>query len=108
MRELKGSEKKYLRGLAHNLSSIVFIGKQGLSDTVVSDIDRALSDHELIKIKFIDYKDKKKEIIAEVEKKTEGCCAGNIGNVAVFYREQSDAAKRKVMLPACKAGHSGS
>ena len=99
MQELKGSEKKYLRGLAHGLSPIVFIGKQGLSDTVISDIKRALNDHELIKIKFIDFKDKKKEIISEIEEKTESCSAGNIGNVAILYLEQSDPEKRKIKIP---------
>ena len=99
LQKLKGSEKKYLRGLAHGLSPIVFIGKQGLSATVISDIKRALNDHELIKIKFIDYKDKKKEIISEIEEKTESCCAGNIGNVAILYLEQDDPAKRKIKLP---------
>ena len=99
MQELKGSEKKYLRGLAHGLSPIVFIGKQGLSDTVITDIKRALNDHELIKIKFIDYKDKKKEILSKIEEITESCCAGNIGNVAVLYLGQDDPEKRKIKLP---------
>ena len=98
MQKLKGSEKKHLRGLAHGLSPIVFIGKQGLSETVISDVVRALNDHELIKIKFIDYKDKKKEIILEIEEKTESCCAGNVGNVAIFYRQQTDPEKRKIKL----------
>ena len=99
MQELKGSEKKYLRGLAHGLNPIVFIGKQGLSDTVISDIKRSLNDHELIKIKFIYYKDKKKEILSEIEEKTESCCVGNIGNVAALYLEQDDSEKRKINLP---------
>ena len=97
--KLKASQKKYLRGLAHNLNPTVFIGKQGLSDTVISDIKRALNNHELIKIKFIDYKDKKKEILSEIEEITESCCVGNIGNVAVLYLEQDDPEKRKIKLP---------
>jgi len=52
----------------------------------------------LIKIKFIDYKDKKKEIISETEEKTESCCAGNVGNMAILYREQDDPKKRKIKL----------
>ena len=99
MQKLKSSEKKYLRGMAHDLSPVVFIGKQGLSGTVVSDIKRALNDHELIKVKFIDYKDKKKEIISEIEEKTESCCAGSIGNVAILYLEQDDPEKRKIKIP---------
>ena len=78
---------------------IVLIGKQGLSDMVISEIKRALDDHELIKIKFVDYKDKKKEILSKIEGMTESCCAGNIGSVAVLYMEQDDPKKRKIKLP---------
>ncbi len=98
MQELKGSQKKYLRGLAHGLSPIVFIGKQGLSDNVVDDMNRALTDHELIKVKFIDYKEAKKEMIPEMEEKTKSCCAGNVGNVVILYREQADPEKRKIKI----------
>ncbi len=98
MQKLKGSEKKYLRGLAHGLNPIVFVGKLGLSATVISEIKRALNDHELLKIKFVDCKDKKKEILSEIEEKTESCCAGTVGNVAILYREQDDPEKRKIKL----------
>lgn len=98
MNELKGSEKKVLRGLAHGLHPVVFIGKQGLSAAVVGDIDRALNDHELIKIKFIDFKDEKKALLSEIEEKTGCICAGTVGNTAVLYREQADPEKRKINI----------
>ncbi len=49
---LKGSDRKYLRGLAHNLKPVVHIGKAGLAPSVLTAIDEALDHHELIKIRF--------------------------------------------------------
>ena len=49
---LTSSEKKPLRRIAHHLSPIVQIGEQGISSGVVEETQRALLDHELIKIKF--------------------------------------------------------
>ena len=59
MKELTGKEKKYLRGLAHALNPVVIIGKNGFSEQIEAQIDEALTAHELIKIKFIDYIDEK-------------------------------------------------
>jgi len=98
LKALKGREKKILRGFAHGLRPVVFIGRQGLSANVVDDIDRALQDHELIKIKFIDFKDEKEVLLSEIEEKTDCRCAGTVGNVAVLYREPVDPEKRKINI----------
>ncbi len=49
--ELTGKQRKYLRGLGHHLRPIVQIGQDGVSETVVSAISKALEDHELVKVK---------------------------------------------------------
>ena len=46
------ADKKYLRRLGHNLKPIVTIASKGLTENVGAEIDRALNDHELIKIKL--------------------------------------------------------
>ena len=56
--KLKGFQKKHLRGLAHKLSPVVYIGKKGVSDTLMKSLEEALNSHELIKIKFVDFKEK--------------------------------------------------
>ena len=66
MNALTTKQKKYLRALAHDLKPIVYIGQQGLSDAVVKDAERALSDHELIKVRFIDHKEEKKELAEKI------------------------------------------
>ena len=45
------TDKKHLRRLGHNLKPVVTIANKGLTDTVNAEIDRALNDHELIKVK---------------------------------------------------------
>lgn len=50
MKELKGHQKNYLRGLAHSLRPVVLIGQGGIQPPVIKAIDEALEIHELIKI----------------------------------------------------------
>ena len=98
--ELRGAQRKYLRGLANPLQPIVNIGKNGLSESVIAAISEGLDEHELIKIKFLDFKDEKKTLVSEIESRTDGNCVGVIGHVAIFYRQQRDPAKRIIKLPA--------
>ena len=100
-KELAGFQKKYLRGLAHNLNPIVFIGQNGVTDAVIRSMDEALSAHELIKVKFVDHKEKrtKGRLAAELGEKTGGSLVGMIGHVAVFFRPRPDPRKRRITLP---------
>ncbi len=101
MGKLKGFQKKYLRGLAHNLKPIVLIGQKGLTDDLVKSSDQALERHELIKVKFNEFKEKdqKAEITEEICKRTKAELAGTIGHIAILYREQKDPEKKKIFLP---------
>ena len=45
------ADKKYLRQLGHNLKPVVTIASKGLTESVQLEIERALNDHELIKLK---------------------------------------------------------
>jgi len=98
MDKLTGKQKKYLRGIAHSLKPVVQIGKNGLNGSVLKQIDDALNTHELIKLKFIDFIDEKKELAAKIEQelKCENC--GSVGHVFVFFREHKDPEKRKIKV----------
>ena len=61
MEILKGYQKKFLKGLAHGLKPVVFIGQKGLSEGLVKSVRDAFQQHELIKIKFIDFKEKEQK-----------------------------------------------
>lgn len=101
MEKLKGFQRKYLRGIAHSLKAVVLIGQKGNTEAVLLAIEDALEAHELIKIKFIDFKEKeqKNEIIHDLEIKTESEMVGMIGHTAIFYRKQKDPDKQRIILP---------
>jgi RNA-binding protein len=99
MLELKGFQKKYLRGLAHSLKPLVLVGREGLTPTVVDFVDQALTDHELIKIRFNDFKTEKKEICEKISQQTGGLQAGMVGHVAIFYRPHPKVDKRTIIVP---------
>ena len=98
MEPLKGSQRRYLKSQAHHLDPVVFVGKRGLTDDLVAAVDQALEAHELIKIKFNEHKDKKKDIVAALVERTGSERIGLIGNVAILYRQQEDEEKRKIQL----------
>ena len=101
MEALKGYQKKFLKGLAHGIKPVVFIGQKGLSRSLIGSINDALDTHELIKVKFVEFKEKQqKDGMTETIQAETGCrLVGIIGHIAIFYRQQSDAEKRKIQLP---------
>jgi len=101
MMRLTGFQKKYLRGLAHGQKPVVHIGHQGLTDGVIRSTHDALDAHELIKIKFVDFKEKAQKIAIsdEIQGRTGSVLVGMIGHVGVFYRRNEDPEKRRITLP---------
>ena len=101
MTQLPGFQRKYLRGLAHSLKPVVLVGQKGMTDALVSFVDEALTRHELIKIKFNEYKEgeRKKEFLDRLEEAT-GCqTVGLIGHTAILYRPHPDPEQQKIHLP---------
>lgn len=99
---LTGQERKYLRGLAHSLKPVVLIGQKGTSPSVSKALEQALLKHELVKVKFIEGKTKDQKIrkISILEKDTGATMVGMIGHIAIFYRPNPEADKRKITLPS--------
>jgi len=88
-----------LRGLAHDVHPLVQIGKGGVTDGVIASVNAALDQHELIKVRFLEFKDEKQDLAAQIAQLTGSEQVGMIGHVAIFYREQADPEKRKIQLP---------
>lgn len=84
--------KKALRGVAHHLDPVVAISERGINPGIVAETERALNDHELIKIK-VDALEKIDRIaLAEdLARQTNATLVQNIGKVAVLYRKNSRA-----------------
>jgi RNA-binding protein len=96
--ELSSRQRKFLRGLAHAYEPVVHLGKAGLTDAVLAQIDRALADHELIKLRYVDGKEEKAELAAAIEERLACAEVGRVGHVSVFYRPQPDPERRKIHL----------
>lgn len=98
---MKGFQKKYLRGLAHSLQPVVFIGQKGLTDALIQSTNEALDTHELIKIKFNDFKEKeqKQDISEKIGIATASDLVGFVGHIVTFYRQHKDPEKRKIVVP---------
>jgi RNA-binding protein len=96
MEKLKGSAKKYLRSLAHHLKPVLMVGKNGISGQFIASVDAVLNDHELIKIKFGEFKEEKKEMSAQIAAETQSEVIGIIGHIVIFYRQHPQPELRKI------------
>ena len=99
MTTLSQAQRQFLRKTAHDLKPIVHIGKNGLGDNLFSSTEIALDAHELIKIKFNDFKEHRREIAQELADHVGAELIYVIGNTVILYRQQADAEKRKIHLP---------
>lgn len=95
--KLTGKQKSHLRGLAHSLSALVQVGKQGVTEGVVDQIDRCLDAHELIKIKLeVDDQNEFRDVLDELCREVGASLVQTIGHTAVFYRPSKEP---KISLP---------
>lgn len=74
------------------------LGGKGVTEQLTASVDAALNDHELIKVKFLEFKEEKKEIAEEIAVATKSEVVGIIGNIAIFYRQHPQPEKRKIKL----------
>jgi len=78
--------KRELRRLAHPLKPLVQIGRQGATPAAIANIDRALTDHALIKVKFNDHKTHKQQLSQEIADATDADIVDIIGNTLILHR----------------------
>jgi RNA-binding protein len=96
---LTNTQRQYLRRLAHDRKVTVQLGKQGLTPAVLDSVEIELNTRELIKLKFMDFREEKRELAEEIASDTSAEFVAMIGNIAILYREQRDPEKRTVILP---------
>jgi RNA-binding protein len=88
---LTPERKKQYRNIGHNLKPVVTVAGNGLSEGLMEELNRALDDHELIKVKLmIADRDLRKQVSAEMVKQAGAELVQEIGKVALIFR----AAKR--------------
>jgi RNA-binding protein len=87
----------YLRGLAHNLNPVVMIGNNGLSESVLKEIEVNLNAHELIKIKVMgDDRALRAQMLTDICEQTNAIAVHHIGKQLVVYRQSN---KPKIVIP---------
>ena len=98
MMVLTSKQRKILGKQAHDLSPVVIIGQHGVTENLLKMVEDSLKAHELIKVKFNEYKDDKREYSEDIANRTDSNLVRVIGNVAIFYRQNEDPEKRLISL----------
>lgn len=84
---LSNTDKKRFRQIGHQLNPIVTIAQKGLTENIRSEIDRALTDHELIKIKIAGADRGEKQALGQLLcEELQAECVQKIGHVMLLYR----------------------
>ena len=102
--ELTSKQRAQLRSLATNLDTIVHVGKDGIGDNLVKQVNDALEARELIKGRVLENNMEYDARLAaqELAKATRSEVVQVIGSKFVLYRMQHDKSKRKIELVKAK------
>ena len=85
--ELSNADKKRFRKIGHSLNPIVTIAQKGMTDNIRLEIERALSDHELIKIKLLAAdREEKKALTTIICDECNAECIQSIGHIILLFR----------------------
>jgi len=81
------AEKKRFRQIGHQLNPVVLLGNHGLTEAVLNEIDRALEDHELIKVRIGgEDREARRAAIEEMASATKSVAVQIIGKIVLLYR----------------------
>jgi len=97
---LTGADRRILRRLAHSLKPVVQMGSSGLTESLVGAVDRALADHELVKIRIADEREARRAVAEQLARRTGSALAGSVGHVAILYRPAAERERRVIVLPS--------
>ena len=95
---LTAAQTRFLRGQAHDLRARLQAGAKGVSEALVAEVDLALEQHELIKVKVAGQERESRDaMIDDLAARTDAVLVQRIGHTAVLYRPSKD--KRRIVLP---------
>ncbi|MBQ5441777.1 MAG: ribosome assembly RNA-binding protein YhbY [Firmicutes bacterium] len=97
---LTGKQRSYLKSLAQKEDATVFIGKEGLTQNVIKEMDNYLEAHELVKVKIqegseLDPKETANGLLETLNAEF----VQAIGRKFTLYRRAKDKEKRQIVLP---------
>jgi len=84
---LSQAQKKAFRSIGHHLDPVVTVSENGASDGVLAELDRALRDHELVKVKLaLPDRDDRAAMLDELVTASGAELVQKIGKMALLYR----------------------
>ena len=89
---LTNAQKRDLKARAQKLEPAVKLGHGGMSPAFLQSLDQALTQHELVKMKFTDFKEERKTRAPQIATETRSELVMQVGNVAVFFRAKEEPA----------------
>ncbi|ABI59255.1 MULTISPECIES: ribosome assembly RNA-binding protein YhbY [Nitrosomonas] len=106
MLELDMALRRQLTASAHHLNPVVTIGKDGLAESIISELDRSLLKHELIKIKVLEGdRDQRTSLLEKICLSLNAAPIKQIGKILIIYRINPD--KKNVETTALSISKSG-
>jgi RNA-binding protein len=94
MDSLSNAQIRELKAQAQRLKATLKIGKEGLSPQFLAALDEVLKHHQLVKVKFDEFKEQKKELAPQLAEKSRSHLVTRVGNVVVLYRPKPMEEKR--------------
>jgi RNA-binding protein len=93
---LSPSERQHLKARAHELRPVVLLGAAGLTEMALREIDRALADHELVKIKVPgDSRGERAQVAAQAAEKLSAAKVQSIGKTIVLFRPRPESEEKR-------------
>jgi RNA-binding protein len=81
---------KQLRAIGHKLKPVVTVAGKGLSENVIAELDRALTDHELIKVKLaVGSREARVEMAQQITTQFGAELVQSVGNIILLLRRSS-------------------
>ena len=97
---LTGKQARHLRALGHHLDPVVHLGKEGVTEALAQAIDQALTDHELVKVKFNpEAPDDRHEAAQSLATTLRAEVAQVLGRTMLLYRRHPSLPKINLPLP---------
>lgn len=95
---LTGKQKRFLRAKAHHLTPIFQVGKGGVNDNMIKQIDEVLEARELIKVSILQNCEEDKDTVAEqLSRGAKAELVQIIGHTIVLYKESRE--NKQLLLP---------
>lgn len=96
---LKSRQRRHLSGLAQSMDCLVTLGKAGATPELIDRLAELLAEHELVKLRFGDFKESRRELAAALAERSGSELVRLIGYIAVFWKPNPDPEKHSIVIP---------